>query len=129
MPAMVTFARRNFLKPSIGPILDFIARWSCSIILFRYFDDRSLVLSKASFSSDNSRTASMGCGIAIKRNDTRRTLLRPQRLPEEELGSRYIVTRAQPEINGPALPVHGSVKINPDAADLDIGLINAPGMA
>ena len=71
----------------------------------------------------------MGCGIAIKRNDTRRTLLRPQRLPEEELGSRYIATRAQSEINGLAFLVHGSVKINPDAADLDIGLINAPGMA
>ena len=76
-----------------------------------------------------SRRKIRGRGIAIKRNDTRRTLLRPQRLPEEELGGRYIATRAQPEINGPALPVHGSVKINPDAADLDIGLINAPGLA
>ena len=54
-----------------------------------------------------SRRTIRGRGIAIKRNDTRRTLLRPQRLPEEELGGRYIATRAQPEINGPPLPVHG----------------------
>ena len=71
----------------------------------------------------------MRCGIAIKRNDTRRTSLRLQGLSEEEFGSRYIATGAQSEINGPAFPVDGSVKIRPDAADLDIGLVDAPGMA
>ena len=29
MPAMVTLARRNLLKPSIEPILAFTPRWSC----------------------------------------------------------------------------------------------------
>ncbi len=57
MPEMVTFDRRNLLKPSMGPILDFIARWSCSMILLRYFDDRVLVSFQTSFSSGNSRTA------------------------------------------------------------------------
>ena len=57
MPAMVTFSRRNRLKPSMVPILAFIARWSCSMILLRYFDDRILVLFQTSFSSGNSRTA------------------------------------------------------------------------
>jgi hypothetical protein len=55
--------------------------------------------------------------------------LRLQGLPEEEFGCRYIATRTQSEINGPAFPVHGSVKIPPDAADLDIRLVNAPGIA
>jgi hypothetical protein len=71
----------------------------------------------------------MRCGIAIKRYDPRRTTLRLQGLPEEEFGCRYIATRTQSEINGPAFPVHGSVKISPDAADLDIRLIRAPGIA
>jgi hypothetical protein len=31
------------LNPSIGPTRDFTPRWSCSIRLFRYFDDRSFV--------------------------------------------------------------------------------------
>jgi hypothetical protein len=64
----------------------------------------------------------MRCGITIKRNGTRRTPLRLQRFPEEELGSCYIATGTQSEINSPAFPVHGAVKIGPGASDLDIGL-------
>ena len=43
MPAMVTLARLNLLKPSIGPILAFTPRWSCSMMLLRYFEDLRLV--------------------------------------------------------------------------------------
>ena len=43
MPAMVIAAVRIRLKPSIGPIRSFTPRWSCSIELFKYFDDRSFV--------------------------------------------------------------------------------------
>ena len=57
MPAMVTFARRNLMNLSMGAILVFVARWSCSMILLRYFDDRSLVSVQSSCSSGNSRTA------------------------------------------------------------------------
>ena len=57
MPEIVTLARRNLLKPSIGPILAFTPRWSCSMMLLRYFDDLSLVSVKSPFSSGNSRTA------------------------------------------------------------------------
>jgi len=69
------------------------------------------------------------CGIAIKRNDTRRTLLCFQSLAEEEFGRRYIATSTQSEINRLAFPIDGSVEISPDATYLDIGLINAPGLA
>jgi len=44
MPAIVIAAFLNSLKLSITAILCFTPRWSCSIRLFRYFDERSLVL-------------------------------------------------------------------------------------
>src|SRR3984893_15713900 len=66
MPAMVTLARGNLLKPSIGPILAFTPRWSCSMMLLRYFDDLSLVSFQSPFSSGNSRTAR--CDRALTRN-------------------------------------------------------------
>jgi hypothetical protein len=50
----------------------------------------------------------MGGGIAIKRYGTRWTPLRLQRFPEQELGSRYIATGTQSEINSPAFPVLGA---------------------
>src|SRR5208282_95461 len=43
MPAIVTAAVLNRLKPSIGPMRSLTPRWSCSIRLFRYFDERSFV--------------------------------------------------------------------------------------
>jgi hypothetical protein len=43
MPATVMAADSKFLKPSIGLVLDLIPRWSCSIRLFRYFEDRNFV--------------------------------------------------------------------------------------
>lgn len=36
MPAKVTAAEENDLKPNIGRTLRLIYRWSCSILLFRY---------------------------------------------------------------------------------------------
>ncbi len=60
-------------------------------------------------------------GIAIKGNDTRRTPLCLQCFAEEECSSHYLAPATQSEIDGPAFPVHGTVKINPNAADLDIG--------
>jgi len=38
MPAMVDAADRNDLKPSIGRTTRLTERWSCSTMLFRYFD-------------------------------------------------------------------------------------------
>src|SRR5580698_9761685 len=39
MPAITIAAVVNHLKPSIGPMRSFTPRRSCSIRLFRYFDD------------------------------------------------------------------------------------------
>ncbi len=54
--------------------------------------------------------------------------MRLQCLAEEIFRRRDITAGTQPEINGPAFPVNGPVKIGPDAADLDIGLVSAPGL-
>jgi hypothetical protein len=43
MPAIVIAAFLNPLKPSITAMRCFTPRWSCSIRLFRYFDERSFV--------------------------------------------------------------------------------------
>ena len=39
MPAIVSTAVLNCVKPSIGPMRSLTPRWSCSIRLFRYFDE------------------------------------------------------------------------------------------
>jgi hypothetical protein len=44
MPAIVMAADSKFLKPGIGLVLDLIPRWSCSMRLFRYFEDRNLII-------------------------------------------------------------------------------------
>ena len=54
-PATAAFRKR--LKPSIALILDLMLRWSCSIMLLRYFDDRNVVLSGNNPSAFISRTA------------------------------------------------------------------------
>lgn len=57
MPEITTAAFRKRLKPSIALILDLMLRWSCSIMLLRYFDDRNVVLSGNNPSAFISRTA------------------------------------------------------------------------
>jgi hypothetical protein len=49
-PAIMVAAFPKRVKPSIALILDLMLRWSCSIKLFKYFDDRKVV----SFGSDSS---------------------------------------------------------------------------
>jgi hypothetical protein len=43
MPAIVIAAVLNYLNPSVGSMRSFTPRRSCSIRLFRYFDERSFV--------------------------------------------------------------------------------------
>jgi hypothetical protein len=56
-PAIVIAAVLNHLNPSIGPMRSFTPRWSCSIRLLRYFDDRSFVSANNRPSAFISRTA------------------------------------------------------------------------
>src|SRR5262249_30759171 len=43
MPAMVQRAAQNDLKPSIGRVIRFTARWSCSTMLLRYLQWRMAI--------------------------------------------------------------------------------------
>ena len=57
IPAIVIAAVVKPLKPSIVAIRCFTPRWSCSIRLFKYFDDRSFVSAGSKPSAFSSRTA------------------------------------------------------------------------
>jgi hypothetical protein len=57
IPAIVIAAVAKPLKPSIVAIRCFTPRWSCSIRLFKYFDDRSFVSAGSKPSAFSSRTA------------------------------------------------------------------------
>ena len=57
IPAIVIDARRNRLNPSMGPNRSLMDRWSCSIRLLKYFDDRSLVLLPRPCAARNSLAA------------------------------------------------------------------------
>src|SRR4029077_10885879 len=54
---VVIAAFLNALKPSITVMRCFTPRWSCSIRLFRYFDERSFVFADSEPSAFSSRTA------------------------------------------------------------------------
>ena len=116
------------MKPSIGLVLNLIPRWSCSIRLLRYLEDRSFVRLDSSPSSCISRTAR--CDVAVEGDHVRRPALVPDRLDEESLRGRHIPSTAKPEIDSLSGFVHRSIEIGeigPLAAYLDISLIDSPG--
>lgn len=57
MPEIVTAADAKLLKPSMDRVLDLMPRWSCSIRLFRYFEERNFVRLGSTPSARISRTA------------------------------------------------------------------------
>ena len=52
-----------------------------------------------------------------------------ERLAEERLGRRNVSLWTQPEVDGIALLVHGTVEIGPSSAHLQVRLIYASGAA
>jgi len=57
IPASVSEAVLKRLKPSMTFVRDLMLRWSCSIRLFRYFEDLTLVSAGSKPSAFISRTA------------------------------------------------------------------------
>jgi len=57
MPAKGAYHVPDRLKPSMTFVLNLTLRWPCSIKLFRYFEDRTLVPSSNTLSAFISRTA------------------------------------------------------------------------
>jgi hypothetical protein len=73
-------------------------RWSCSIRLFRYFDERSFAFASNEPSDLGSRTAHE---THHSRPAWRGTLLALHRFAEERFGGGYVTPSAQPEVDCP----------------------------
>src|SRR4029077_20167383 len=99
MPAIVIAAFLNLLKPSITAMRCFTPRWSCSIRLFRYFDERSFVFAGSEPSRFQLTHRTVRCGVAVHRDCPRAALLAFDRFTEERLGSRHIAAGGQPEFD------------------------------
>ena len=68
----------------------------------------------------------MGRSITIQGDDVRRLSFLPDCFPEECLCCDYIAGSAQPTVDGLPGFVHCSIKVDPLAAHLDIGLVDSP---
>src|SRR5207245_9304422 len=123
MPAIVIAAFLNPLKPSITAMRCFTPRWSCSIRLLRYFDERSLVFAAIRFQLPH-RT--VRCRVAVQRDCPRAALLAFDRFTKERLGGRDIALGAQPEVDRPTRPINGTIQVAPLASDLDVCLVDPP---
>src|ERR1700687_261992 len=125
-PAMVTSALANDLKPFIDAHRRLIARWSCSMMLFRYFELRTLTRRKAGCSRRKSRNARWLCTWPSS------VTLRGSRSGCEASALRKNACAAAMPRSGRSMksmlrPYHGSVQIVPFALDRDVRLVNAPG--
>jgi hypothetical protein len=129
MPAIVMAADSKFLKPGIGLVLDLIPRWSCSMRLFRYFEDRNFVRQGSRPSSRISQPCAMRRSIAIEGDRVRRPTVIPNRLFEECLGCGYISCPTEPEVDSLPNLVYCPIQIGPRSAYLEIGFIDSPRAA
>jgi hypothetical protein len=78
------------LKPSMGPILDLMPRWSCSSRLFRYFEDRSFVLLGQFVSLLHLPNGTMRARIGSEADLMARMTLMTDRFVEQRLGCGHI---------------------------------------
>src|ERR1700730_10904835 len=125
MPVIVIAALLHPLKPSITAMRCFTLRWSCSIRLFRYFDERSFVSSGSkplAFSSHRT----VRCSESVQRDRLRAALLALDRFTKERLSGRDVAPGTQPEVARPARPINGSISLAPLASDLDLCLVAPP---
>src|ERR1022692_1987236 len=56
---------------------------------------------------------SLRCSVAIQLNTDRRALLGTKRLAEKRFGCRDVSGRAESEVDGVAIPVYGTIQVNP----------------
>jgi len=125
IPAIVVAALLNRLKPSITFVLDLMFRWSCSIKLFRYFEDRTFVSSASRPSAFISRTA-RAKQLPIERDRRRRLALMFDRLSEKGFGRAHVALCPEHEVHRLAGSIHCAVQINPFATNLQVGFVGTP---
>jgi hypothetical protein len=123
IPAIVIAAVAKPLKPSIVAIRCFAPRWSCSIRLFKYFEDRSFVSARQQAVSFQLTHRTVGRGIAVQSDRPGSIVLAFDRLPKKRLGGRDIALGAQPEVNRPPRAIHGTIEIAPFASNFDVCLV------
>jgi hypothetical protein len=82
------------LKPSIMATRCFMLRWSCSIRLFRNFDERTFVSRGQQAIGFKFAHRTVRGRVAVQRNPLRGAALALDRLAEERLGSPNITMRA-----------------------------------
>ena len=107
---MMIGALRNSFNPSIGPKRSLIDRWSCSMRLFNYFEDRILVPFPRLCSFRNSRAARRGL-IAIKRDGAGQPTLVLERSSKKRFGRSYISLGAKQEIDGLSFFIDRAIEV------------------
>ena len=65
-------------------------------------------------------------GIAVQSDRPGSIVLAFDRLPKKRLGGRDIALGAQPEVNRPPRPIHGTIEIAPFASNFDVCLVHPP---
>src|SRR5471030_342323 len=127
-PASTQPAPRNDLKLSIGLVTRLMARWSCSTMLLRYLTWRTTI-----GTSRPALTASMAALLApllsIVHGDLVGNTVLAHGLVEEAFRGGHVPLGGQKKVDGFSLLVDGTVKIFPDAFDLDVGFVHAPAAA
>src|ERR1035438_10134525 len=72
---------------------------------------------------------SLRCSVAIQCDTDRRAFLGTKRLAEERLGCRDVSGRAESEVGGVAIPVYGTIQIDPSSSYFQVCLVHTPGAA
>src|ERR1017187_9856208 len=67
---------------------------------------------------------SVRCGVAIQCDTDRRAFLGTKRLAEERLGCRDVSGRAESEVGGVAIPVYGTIQIDPSSSHFQVCLVH-----
>src|SRR5882757_5910497 len=129
MPEIVVAAPLNRLKPSMTFVRDLMFRWSCSIKLFRYFEDLTSVSAGSKPSAFISRTARCTGSIAIECDGFRWLPLMLDGLLEKCFCCCHVVFGAQQEVYRLAGPIHRTIEVDPLAADLQVRFVDTPRLS
>lgn len=121
-PAIVIEAFRNRFKPSMAPKRCLIDRRSCSMRLFRYFDDRISVRAPPRCCLRTSRAARYPSSVILCGRRPRLANARPK-------NALAAATSRLARRRKSTVFLDSSVEVGPAAFDLDVGLVDAPRSA
>ena len=122
VPAIRLCANQKDLNPSIGMVILFTARWSCSTMLLRYFDRRNST-STAGIVIDTANCSSVGSAFVYA--DLFRQYMQIDGALKEAARSCQIAGGEQ-EVHCIAALVDCGVNVLSIASNFDVGLIHPP---